>query len=278
MRGSVMLKTDSYKVTHWRQYPPGTPGVYSYLESRGGQLPDVRLLRPPVPSPRVRRRPRRHPLGNRRGGRLLLSALRGPHPLQPRGMGVCPPGPRRAATGPDPGRARGDAGDRNVLMTVENTDPLGLADQLPGNAARAGLVPHHGGHAVARDEAHLACPRTHRRPFPDRLQAARLRLSGRPSVESAALGGAAHLVNFKGTDTIAGCELARRYYHAEMPGFSIPAAEHSTITAWGRERELDAYANMLAPTQTPRWSRWCRTRTTSSTPSPSSGAGACTTR
>jgi len=30
-----------------------------------------------------------------------------------------------------------------------------------------------------------------------------------------------------------------------MPGFSIPAAEHSTITAWGRERELDAYANML---------------------------------
>ena len=30
-----------------------------------------------------------------------------------------------------------------------------------------------------------------------------------------------------------------------MPGFSIPAAEHSTITCWGRERELDAYRNML---------------------------------
>jgi nicotinamide phosphoribosyltransferase len=30
-----------------------------------------------------------------------------------------------------------------------------------------------------------------------------------------------------------------------MPGFSIPAAEHSTITAWGRKRELEAYANML---------------------------------
>jgi nicotinamide phosphoribosyltransferase-like protein len=39
MRGSVMLKTDSYKVTHWRQYPPGTTGVYSYMESRGGQWP-----------------------------------------------------------------------------------------------------------------------------------------------------------------------------------------------------------------------------------------------
>jgi nicotinamide phosphoribosyltransferase len=30
-----------------------------------------------------------------------------------------------------------------------------------------------------------------------------------------------------------------------MPGFSIPASEHSTITAWGREHELDAYRNML---------------------------------
>jgi nicotinamide phosphoribosyltransferase len=36
-----------------------------------------------------------------------------------------------------------------------------------------------------------------------------------------------------------------RYYRAQKPGFSIPAAEHSTITAWGRERELEAYTNML---------------------------------
>jgi nicotinamide phosphoribosyltransferase len=30
-----------------------------------------------------------------------------------------------------------------------------------------------------------------------------------------------------------------------MPGFSVPAAEHSTITAWGREHEADAFKNML---------------------------------
>jgi nicotinamide phosphoribosyltransferase len=30
-----------------------------------------------------------------------------------------------------------------------------------------------------------------------------------------------------------------------MEGFSIPAAEHSKITAWGRENELRAYENML---------------------------------
>src|SRR5262249_23692108 len=39
---------------------------------------------------------------------------------------------------------------------------------------------------------------------------------------------------------------ARRYYGATaMPGFSIPAAEHSTMTSWGRDREEAAYANML---------------------------------
>jgi nicotinamide phosphoribosyltransferase len=30
-----------------------------------------------------------------------------------------------------------------------------------------------------------------------------------------------------------------------MAAFSIPAAEHSTITMWGREREEDAYANFV---------------------------------
>ena len=35
---------------------------------------------------------------------------------------------------------------------------------------------------------------------------------GSTSVESAAIGGAAHLVNFLGTDTIAGMELLLRYY------------------------------------------------------------------
>ncbi|MEL7219142.1 MAG: nicotinate phosphoribosyltransferase, partial [Pseudomonadota bacterium] len=68
---------------------------------------------------------------------------------------------------------------------------------------------------------------------------------GVSSGESAALGGMAHLVNFAGTDTLEGIMSARRYYGADMPGFSIPAAEHSTMTSWGKSREEDAYANML---------------------------------
>jgi nicotinamide phosphoribosyltransferase len=68
---------------------------------------------------------------------------------------------------------------------------------------------------------------------------------GVSSQESAALGGAAHLVNFMGTDTMAGILAAMEYYDAEVCGFSIPAMEHSTVTSWGRENEVDAYRNML---------------------------------
>lgn len=68
---------------------------------------------------------------------------------------------------------------------------------------------------------------------------------GVSSSESASIGGAAHLVNFMGSDTIEGILYARQYYGEPMAGFSIPAAEHSTITAWGPEREATAYANML---------------------------------
>jgi nicotinamide phosphoribosyltransferase len=48
-----------------------------------------------------------------------------------------------------------------------------------------------------------------------------------------------------GSDTISGVLFAREYYNAGIAGFSIPAAEHSTITSWGRDGEVDAYRNML---------------------------------
>jgi nicotinamide phosphoribosyltransferase len=69
---------------------------------------------------------------------------------------------------------------------------------------------------------------------------------GVSSMESAGIGGAAHLVNFMGTDTITGILYAREYYRAGVAGFSIPAAEHSTITSWGRADEVKAYSNMVA--------------------------------
>ena len=68
---------------------------------------------------------------------------------------------------------------------------------------------------------------------------------GVSSEESAAIGGMAHLINFSGTDTLSGVFAARRYYNCKMAGYSIPAAEHSTITSWGRDNEALAYRNMI---------------------------------
>ncbi len=60
---------------------------------------------------------------------------------------------------------------------------------------------------------------------------------GVSSFESAAFNGAAHLVNFLGSDTTAGVMAANIAYHEKMTGFSIFATEHSTTTAFGRDGE-----------------------------------------
>ncbi|KTF89756.1 hypothetical protein cypCar_00047336 [Cyprinus carpio] len=39
--------------------------------------------------------------------------------------------------------------------------------------------------------------------------------------------------------------MAQRYYACPMAGFSIPAAEHSTIISWGKSREKDAFECLL---------------------------------
>ncbi len=48
------------------------------------------------------------------------------------------------------------------------------------------------------------------------------------SSQTAGIGASAHLVNFKGTDTVAGIGVIKKYYGTKdpVPGFSVPAAEH----------------------------------------------------
>ncbi len=61
---------------------------------------------------------------------------------------------------------------------------------------------------------------------------------GASSAESAALGGLAHLVSSMGTDTAMALVYGRNFYGADMAGFSIPATEHSTMTAVGEAGEM----------------------------------------
>lgn len=74
---------------------------------------------------------------------------------------------------------------------------------------------------------------------------------GATSAESAAIGGAAHAINFSGSDTFEAISYIRKNYCPPvgpftMPIFSVPAAEHSTITSWlDHGGEIAAFRNMI---------------------------------
>lgn len=61
------------------------------------------------------------------------------------------------------------------------------------------------------------------------------------SMETAAIGGLAHLTSFEGTDNLPAIELARNAYSCSMAGKSIMAMNHATCMAWGKENEAAAF-------------------------------------
>jgi len=68
---------------------------------------------------------------------------------------------------------------------------------------------------------------------------------GVASEEQAWLGGAAHLLSFSGSDTIAGIRMLQNYYGAPMCGFSVPASEHMVMTVRGRDNEIETYRQII---------------------------------
>lgn len=68
---------------------------------------------------------------------------------------------------------------------------------------------------------------------------------GVSSHESAEIGGAAHLVNSLGTDTVECLPFIIRNYAGSVCGYSVYASEHSTTTIFGKENEVKAYTHML---------------------------------
>lgn len=246
---NLVLQTDSYKFTHWKQYPPGTQYVYSYLESRGGMFDQTLFFGLQY---------------------YLLEYLAGSvvneeDVLEARSFVDQHIGPgifnlegwmhvvrRHAGRLPVVIKAvrEGTLVDvRNVLVTIENTDPVCF--WLPNYLETLLLKVWYPitvatlSHAIREAVLH-ALERSGDPALID-FKLHDFGYRGVSSEETAGIGAGAHLINFKGTDTVAGVRFLQRYYgSAEMEGFSIPAAEHSTITAWGRENEGAAYENMLA--------------------------------
>jgi nicotinamide phosphoribosyltransferase len=73
-------------------------------------------------------------------------------------------------------------------------------------------------------------------------------MRGRSSMESAC-NQAGHLLSFTGTDTIPAVYFLEQYYNANMEkeliGASVPASEHSVMTAYGKEDEITAFERLL---------------------------------
>lgn len=241
-----ILNVDSYKTSHYLQYPPGAEVVSSYIESRGGDYDDVvffglqqflkTYLSQPITQENIDEADAvltAHGVPfNRAGWEYILDKHEGSLPLE---VQAVPEGTRLPVS--------------NVLVQVQNTDPNvpWLTSYIETAMLRAVWYPT----TIATRSFH--CRQTIEkalRETADSTDGLEFKLHdfgarGVSSRESAEMGGAAHLLSFRGTDTLNAITAIRRYYQGDMPGFSIPAAEHSTITCWGRDRELDAYENML---------------------------------
>lgn len=248
MADSILFLTDSYKITHWKQYPPGTEKVYSYFESRGGKFDSTvffglqYLLKKYLEGQRIflsdildaQEFWQAHfgqDLFNIEGWMHILDEHDGRLPVSikavPEGTSVP---------------------TRNVLLTIENTDP---AVPWLTNILETLLVQVWYPMTVAtlsQEMKKLILGHLAKTGTPEQIdfKLHDFGFRGVSSVQSASAGGGAHLVNFLGTDTARGIRFAMRYYGAKMCGFSIPASEHSTITSWGREHEADAFENMLS--------------------------------
>lgn len=245
---NLVLQTDSYKFTHWKQYPPGTEFVYSYLESRGGMFAQTLFfglqyyLREYLSGAVVNQDDvsEAQAFVDQHLGPGLFNTAGWTHIVREHG-GRLPVEIKAVAEG-----AIVDV--RNVLMTIENTDPLcwWLPNYLETLLLKVWYPITVATLSRAIRDVFLAALERSGDPSLIDFKLHDFGYRGVSSEETAGIGAAAHLVNFKGTDTVAGIRVLQRYYGAsQMEGFSIPAAEHSTITAWGREHEAEAYENML---------------------------------
>jgi nicotinamide phosphoribosyltransferase len=245
---NLVLETDSYKFTHWKQYPPDTEFVYSYLESRGGMFGQVvffglqyylhRYLSGVVVTEEdvseARRFVDQH-LGpgmfNYEGWVHIVRRHGGKLPVMIKAV------------------PEGSVVDvSNVLMTIENTDPAcyWLPNYLETLLLKVWYPITVGTLSRAIRRVILSALERSGDPALIDFKLHDFGYRGVSSEETAGIGAAAHLINFKGTDTVAGIRILQQYYGSQaMEGFSVPAAEHSTITSWGRENEAQAYRNML---------------------------------
>ncbi len=252
MLENLCLKTDSYKISHYKQYPENTTLIYDYLESRGGEYKKTmffglqyilkRYFQKPVTREDVEE------------AKTLVDAHMGPGLFNYSGWmhivenhnGILPIEIKAIPEGTV-------VGTHNIMMSIVNTDPecYWLPSYLETMLLKVWSP-------ITVATISLECRKIikkHLSETADNLDGLPFKLHdfgyrGVSSEESAGINGLSHLVNFMGTDTVHALVFAQKYYNEPMAGFSIPATEHSTMTTLGREGEyaqmdrfLDVYAD-----------------------------------
>lgn len=249
---NIITLTDSYKFTHHRQYPTDTEYVYSYFESRGGAkfyntvffglqyIIKKYLCGQVVTAEKIEAAKKlsaahfmNPDIFNESMWRHIVEKHDGYLPVRIRAVPEGTP-----------------VGVSNVLLTIENTDPLcypltnhleTLLTHVWYSSTVASLSRH------VKDVMQKYLLQTSDNPDAVNFQLHDFGMRGTSSMESAGIGGAGHLVNFLGTDTVNAMETVIRYYAADPSsvGFSVPATEHSVMTAEGPEGELSVIKRVL---------------------------------
>lgn len=246
MYHNIILSADSYKYSQFNQYPEGTEYVHSYIESRGGEYDNIVFLGIQAFLREYMSKPitmadideaetiitaHGEPF-NREGWEYVLFEHEGYLPVIIHAL------PEGTVTKPG-----------TPLLTIENTDPkvYWLTSFLETALLRAIWYPTTvASNSLASRKVILEYLEKTGDPSTIGFKLHDFGARGVSSVESAGLGGLAHLATGAlGTDTVSALLAARKYYDADMAAFSIPAMEHSTVTSWGRENEVESYRNML---------------------------------
>ncbi|MBL0742010.1 nicotinate phosphoribosyltransferase [Chryseolinea lacunae] len=249
---NLLLLADAYKYSHYKLYTPGTTKIYSYLESRGGLFPQTVFyglqyyLKEYLEGQAFTKEDLdeaeatlngvfgRSDVFSRENFEYILRKYDGRLPVKIKAV------------------AEGTALPvHNVLMTIENTDPkcfwlTNFLETLLMQVWYPNTV------ATLSHEIRKIVERYFEQTADNASKAAidfvlnDFGFRGVSSVESAGLGGSAHLLNFKGSDTVYASYFAQKHYAAkEVYGKSIPATEHSIMTLGGAAKEKEAFGHVL---------------------------------
>jgi nicotinamide phosphoribosyltransferase len=255
---NLILSSDSYKITQWPQYQPGTRRISSYAEARTNKLYpylvnfglqyyiNEYLVGEVVTHDHILEAddicaahfndPRRK-IFNRRGWSRLVDEFGGRLQLMIRGI---------------------DEGLRLPIRTpqfsITNThddfgwltNPMETLLLKPWYTSTVATKSHFALSKIANALRKTTDDVAYIKMF-EKLMLQDFGGRGGSSEETVCLGGMSHLVSGRGTDTIQAVRYIRDYYHHDilkkMPGYSVVAGEHSTITSWPTETE--SYENFF---------------------------------